>query len=57
MNQTYKIRIRSPLLRPGIEIETDVSTKYLVASLRDIMEKVREFNAEADSGLGNKTER
>lgn len=43
-NETYKIIIQSPLIRPGISIETEVSGKYLPVVLRSILEKVREFN-------------
>lgn len=44
MNNTYKITVRSPLLRPGMEIETLVSEKYLVTALVALIAKVREFN-------------
>lgn len=43
-NETYEIEVGSPLLRPGIKIKTKVSKGYLVQTLQDIMEKVREFN-------------
>jgi len=43
-NETYKIKVGSPLLRPGITVETRVSQKYLVQALRELMDKVREFN-------------
>lgn len=43
-NETYKIKIASPLVRPGIEISTTVSKKYFVPTLNDLLEKVREFN-------------
>ena len=44
MNNTYKIKIKSPLVRAGIEIETEVSEKYVVPALNKLMDKVREFN-------------
>ncbi len=44
MNNKYTIRIKAPLVRPGMEIETHVSEKYLVRALRTLFEKVREFN-------------
>lgn len=44
MNNKYKIKVKHPLLRPGLEIETEASEKYLVPVLTVLMEKVREFN-------------
>jgi hypothetical protein len=44
MNNKYKIKIESPLLRPGIQIETEVSEKYVNIVLNKILEIVREFN-------------
>ena len=44
MNNTYKITIESPLVRPGIKIETECSEKYLVMVMSKIMELVREIN-------------
>ncbi len=44
MNNKYIIRFKHPLLRPGVEIETEASEKYLVPVLRKLMEKVRELN-------------
>ncbi|MDD3101895.1 MAG: hypothetical protein PHE59_02010 [Patescibacteria group bacterium] len=43
-NNQYKIKIKHPLIRSGITIETNVSEKYLVPVLMKAMEKVREFN-------------
>lgn len=45
MNNRYIIRVGAPLLRPGMEIETSCSEKYLAAVVAKIMEKVREINA------------
>jgi hypothetical protein len=45
-NETYKIRINSPLIRPGITIETEVSDKYLVDAVRNLLDKIREINTE-----------
>lgn len=45
MNNTYKVTVRSPLLRPGLEIETHVSEKYLVAAVAKLLDCVREINA------------
>lgn len=47
MNNTYKVTIQSPLIRPGMTIETTVSEKYLVAVVQTLMAKVREINAPA----------
>ncbi len=44
VNNEYTIRIRAPLVRPGLEIETKVSEKYLVRALKMLFAKVREFN-------------
>ena len=48
MNNKYIIRVKHPLLRPGLEIETEASEKYLVSVLKKIMEKVREFNTSSE---------
>lgn len=45
-NNTYTIEISSPLLRPGITIRTEVSEKYVVAVVQDLIEKIREINNE-----------
>ncbi|MFA5398682.1 MAG: hypothetical protein WC346_21890 [Methanogenium sp.] len=44
MNNKYKITIKSPLVRPGIEIETESSEKYLITVLEKTMALIREFN-------------
>lgn len=44
MNNKYIIRVKHPLIRPGLEIETEVSEKYLTPVLDILMTKVREFN-------------
>lgn len=46
MNNKYKIIVESPLLRPGIKIETEVSEKYLVDVLNLVMNKIRTFNSQ-----------
>jgi hypothetical protein len=43
-NETYEITIKSPLIRPGIEIRTNVSGKYLVKTLKRLLDDIREFN-------------
>ena len=43
-NETYIIEVGSPLLRPGLRISTEVSGKYLVPTLEDLLMYVREFN-------------
>jgi hypothetical protein len=43
-NETYEIEMRSPLLRPGIVIRTEVSKKYVVSTIRDFLDMVREIN-------------
>lgn len=44
MNGTWKITIRSPLLRPGVTLETEASERYVVATVRKGLELVREIN-------------
>ena len=44
MNNTYKITMRSPLLRPGITIETEVSEQYVRTVVATMMEIVRDIN-------------
>ena len=44
MNNKYKIKVESPLLRAGITIETECSEKYVTAVTEKIMEMVREIN-------------
>lgn len=44
MNNKYKIKVKHPLIRAGLTIETEASEKYLVPVLNIVMEKVREFN-------------
>lgn len=43
-NETIKIEIASPLIRPGIKISTKVSKRYANTALSDLMEIVRGFN-------------
>lgn len=43
-NETYTIRVSSPLIRPGLEITTQVSKHYLIPTLNDLLDQVREFN-------------
>lgn len=44
MNNTYKIKVDSPLLRPGITITTKCSEKYAVKVTKKIIEIVKELN-------------
>lgn len=44
MNNRYIIRIGHPLLRPGLEIETESSEKYLSSVVAKLMDVVREIN-------------
>ncbi len=46
MNNTYTIRVATPLLRPGLEIETEVSERYVVAVVDKLLDMVREINVE-----------
>jgi len=47
MNNTYEIKIESPLVRPGITITTKCSEKYAVPVVEKIMEIVRQVNTVA----------
>lgn len=49
MNNIYKIKVESPLLRAGLSIETECSEKYLVPVLNKVFEKVREFNTQENN--------
>lgn len=44
MNNKYTIRVTHPLVRPGIEIETEASEKYVASVVQKLMEIVREIN-------------
>jgi hypothetical protein len=44
MNNKYKITIKHPVLRPGLEIETEASERYLVEVVQIAMDKAREIN-------------
>lgn len=44
MNNRYIVRVSDPLLRPGLEIETEASEKYLVAVVEKTLDLVREIN-------------
>jgi len=44
MNNTYEIEIKSPLLRPGIVIRTEVSEKYVLPVLEQMLIMVRQHN-------------
>lgn len=45
MNNTIKIVVESPLLRPGLRLETTVSEKYVVKATEFLMGIVREINS------------
>ena len=45
-NEKYKIRVEAPLLRPGLSVETEVSQKYLVPIMYELLDLVRQFNKE-----------
>jgi len=51
MNNKYKIKIKHPLVRPGIEIETEASEKYLVNVIKKTMSLVREFNKDGSKKI------
>lgn len=43
-NNTYRLSIASPLLRPGMTISTDVSERYVPSAAEKLMALVREIN-------------
>ena len=45
LNNRYVITVSTPLLRPGLVISTEVSSKYVIEVVGDIMEMVRAINA------------
>ncbi len=44
MNNRYTIKVGHPLLRPGLEIETEASEQYVVAVVKNLMDVVRRVN-------------
>ena len=46
MNNKYIIKVKHPLLRAGLTIETEASEKYVVPVAKKVMEIVREINSE-----------
>jgi hypothetical protein len=48
-NETYTISVSSPLIRPGITLQAQASKRYLVQTLHDLFEMVRQFNQEQDA--------
>jgi len=44
MNNTYRITMTSPLLRPGITIETEVSERYLKSAVEKLLDIIRDIN-------------
>jgi len=54
MNNKYTIVVGSPLLRPGLTIETEVSENYVVPVLRKLFEIIREFNSEEEQQRGRR---
>ncbi len=47
-NETYEITYSSPLLRPGVQIKTQVSGRYLVKTMHYMMQEARKFNKEQE---------
>ncbi|KKL51485.1 hypothetical protein LCGC14_2295050 [marine sediment metagenome] len=47
MNNRYIITFTSPLLRPGLEIKTEASERYVVEVVKALLDKVREINRTA----------
>jgi hypothetical protein len=44
MNNKYIIRVYHPLLRAGLEIETEASERYVVPVVLKLMDLIREIN-------------
>lgn len=49
MNNKYIIRFKHPLVRPGIEIETEASEQYLNPVMKKVLSQIREFNKKHDT--------
>lgn len=48
-NTSYTVRVKDPLIRPGMEIEAGpVSERYLVPTVQKLMDAVREVNSSND---------
>lgn len=48
MNNKYIIKVKHPIIRAGLEIETEASEGYLVSVLNKLMEMVRGFNNQGE---------
>lgn len=46
MNNKYIIKVGHPLLRPGLQIKTEASERYVVEVVSKIMEIVRDINSD-----------
>lgn len=44
MNNVYKIKVKAPLLRAGLEIETECSEDYVIPVTEQLISLVREIN-------------
>jgi hypothetical protein len=47
-NQTYRIKITSPLLRPGLSISTETSERYAPDAAHRLVEIARKINNPGD---------
>lgn len=47
MNNRYRIKIESPVLRPGLTIETECSEKYVAPVVGRLLAIAREINSSA----------
>ena len=56
MNNTYKIKLESPLLREGLTIETECSEKYVSEVTKKCLDIVREINKPEKIDLTSKIE-
>ncbi len=48
MNNKYEITIGHPLLRPGLEIKTEASERYVAKVIAQVMTIVRQINDSED---------
>lgn len=46
MNNSVKVKVGSPLLRPGLTLETEVSAKYVKLAATEMVEFAREINSD-----------
>lgn len=54
MNNKYKLKVRAPLLHPGLSIETECSEAHVVSVASQLIKMVSCINNAGEAGNGNK---